>query len=79
MKFNQKYGEPMLKNLIATRGWCRLKYRPVKYEYFGEVDEGTPEYEWIMEQCVKDVQYCDGYLYFQEPKEATAFALVWTK
>jgi len=77
MKFNRKYGEPMLKNLIATRGWARVSYRPERLTHFGE--NRSPEYDWIEEHCVKDAQYCDGYFYFQEPKEATAFALVWSK
>lgn len=79
MKFNRKYGEPMLNNLVKTRGWCKLKYRPVRLEHFGAGYAATPESEWIEDHCKKDVQYCDGYLYFQEPSEATAFALVWTK
>jgi hypothetical protein len=77
MKFNRKYGEPMLNSLVKTRGWCKLKYRPDMFSHFGEYS--SPELDWIEEHCVKDAQYCDGYFYFQDPAEATAFALVWTR
>lgn len=77
MRFNRKYGEPMLKNLVATRGWCRVACRPIHFEHFGAIR--TDEIDWIEKHCKKDVQYCDGYLYFQEPAEATAFVLFWQK
>jgi hypothetical protein len=77
MKFNRKYGEPMLRNLVATRGWGKIKYRPEVFAYAGE--NRGPEVDWIEEHCKQDVQYCDGYFYFRDPAEATAFALVWAK
>jgi hypothetical protein len=77
MRFNQKYGQPMLDNLVKTRGWGKVKYRPERFSY--ALESRSPEVEWTEKYCKKDVQYCDGYFYFQEPSEATAFALVWSK
>jgi hypothetical protein len=76
-RFNQKYGQPMLESLIATRGWTKVKYRPAQFSHFGE--SRSPEIEWCEKYCRGDTQYCDGYFYFQEPAEGTAFSLVWCK
>jgi hypothetical protein len=77
MRFNQKYSQPMLDNLVATRGWGKVKYRPARFEYAGE--NRSPEVEWTEKHCKKDVQYRNGYFYFADAAEATAFALVWSK
>jgi len=77
MRFNKKYSQPMLDNLVKTRGWGKIKYRPARFEYAGE--NRSPEVEWTEEYCKKDVQYLDGCFYFADPAEATAFALVWIK
>lgn len=77
MRFNQKYGEPMLTNLVKTRGWGKVKYRPAVFSH--AVQDRGPEVEWVEKYCKNDVQYCDGYFYFADAAEATAFALVWIK
>jgi hypothetical protein len=76
-RFNPKYSQPMLDNLVNTRGWGKVKYRPARFEYAGE--NRSPEVEWTEKHCKQDVQYRDGYFYFSNPAEATAFSLVWTK
>ena len=76
-KFDSRYNQPMLENLVKTRGWGKVKFRPIELTY--PFETSAKAFDWIIEHCTGDAQYVDGYLYFSKAVEATAFALVWCK
>jgi hypothetical protein len=76
MKFDPRYTQAMLENLVATRGWSKVaKLTPLD----DNSSEGDCIMEWIDNYCKGDVQSHSEYLYFSKPEEATAFVMKWAR
>ena len=77
MKFDSRYNQPMLENLVKTRGWGKVPFRPLELSH--PMETSSKAFDWIIDNCTGDAQYVDGCIYFSKAAEATAFALIWVK
>jgi len=73
----ENYSQVDLEDKVKNHAWAQVTYRPQMFDH--PLTKIPNEVQWAKTYCANAVEYRDGVFYFENPKEATAFAMVWIK